>query len=334
MIVTFGEMLMRLSPPGYERFAQARQYDCWFGGAEGNTAVLLAQLGRAARPVTVLPANPIGCACRAELMRFGVDTTQIRMDESPEARMGLYFCEQGGSQRPSRVIYDRAGSAFARARHNDFHWDEILDGADWFHFTGITPALGPELAAAALDGCRTAKRQGMRVSCDLNYRASLWSREQARAIMPSYLEYTDLLFANAGSIFDTLGFGGRENIPEATLDAAKAVRAQYRIPNIALTMRESLSASQNAWSAMLLDPDGREFWSKRYVIDIIDRIGGGDSFAAGMIDAVCENRGGQYAVEFAAAASCLKHTIPGDFNLVTREEIRQLMDSDTMCIER
>lgn len=330
MIVTFGEVLLRLSPPNHRRFSQADTFEAYYGGAEANTAVSLCCLGEPARHVTRLPANDLGRACRGELARWGVDTSGISFETAPDARLGLYFCESGVSQRPSRVIYDRKNSSFARWDHRELDWDALLEDADWFHFTGITPALGEELAAAALEGCAAAKKRGIPVSMDLNYRANLWSKTQAGEVLSRYLEFVDVLFANNGSLADVFGIDEEnsavDNDPSATLAAAREASRRFGIGEVALTMRQSISASCNQWSALVYHGEtGQHFLSQGYRMEIVDRIGGGDSFAAGLIYAKRRKFDHQHAVEFAAAASCLKHTIHGDVNPVTEQEVENLL---------
>ena len=333
MIVTFGEILLRLSPPGYQRFAQASSFDAYYGGAEFNTAVSLAHLGEPTRHVTCLPANELGETCVGTLARWNVDTSAVVMDMSLDARMGLYFCERGASQRASRVIYDRQYSSFSRIKRGTFQWKQILHDADWFHFTGITPALSDEAAETALEACHTAKKLGIGVSLDLNYRASLWPREKAGCTLRRYLSSIDVLFANNGSLYDVFGLdvsgSAYRNGPEETLAAARETAERFGIGRVALTMRHSVSASRNEWAALLWD--GREkkaFLSRRYVMDMVDRIGGGDSFAAGLLYAWRQQFPNAKAIEFAAASSCLKQTIPGDVNLISRKEVENLMASD------
>lgn len=333
MTITFGEVLLRLSPPDHRRFSQTDCFDAYYGGAEANTAVSLSCLGETSRHVTRLPNNDLGWTCRGEMARWGVDVSKVTFDTGADARMGLYFCESGVSQRPSRVIYDRKNSSFARSTQDDFDWNEILRDADWFHFTGITPALGDELANAALEGCRVAKKLGLPVSLDLNYRANLWSKTCARETLSRYLGYIDLLFANNGSLYDVFGIDEEnsavDNNPQATLAAAKEVSHRFGIREVALTIRQSVSASHNKWSALLYNREkGQPFLSQCYGIDIIDRIGGGDSFAAGLIYAKRNGFEEKHAIEFATAASCLKHTIHGDLNPVTYKEVESLLASD------
>ncbi len=336
MFVSFGEMMMRLSPPGVERFEQAEGFVRYFGGAEANTAIALSQWGEETSFVSVLPDNPLGRACKNELRRWGVGVKDVHMDASSGARLGLYFCENGVSKRPSQVVYDRAGSSFAGSKAICFDWNRILQGAGWFHFTGITPALGKEQQTAVLNACRTAKGMGIPVSCDLNYRSALWGTKEASEVMQSYLPYITLLIANAGSARDVLGIGGGLDAKEPLKEAAKAAREiaeQYSLPAVAMTARRSYSASHNGWQGLLLT-EGKEYYSKAYDIEVAERIGGGDSFAAGLIYGLKQQKGPQYAVDFAAAASCLKHTVPGDYLVASVQEAEQLMASDTVIMPK
>jgi 2-dehydro-3-deoxygluconokinase len=327
MVVTFGEVLMRLTPPDMQRIRQAHSFQIDFGGAEANTAVSLAQFGVPAKHITKLPCNEIGLLCKSELMKYGVDTSGIVMDSAPQARMGLYFYEKGAAQRSSQVIYDRANSSIANAELGDFDWDEIFANASWFHFTGITPAISESLRGIMLAALQKAKKKGITVSCDLNYRAKLWSKEQAREVMTTYMPYIDVLFANTGSVYDVFGIGtddyGLSYQIETVIDVAREVQKKFQTKLVAMTMRETISASVNEWSGMLYD--GQSYQAKHYRMDIVDRIGGGDSFAAGLIYGMYHHLSMQECVEFATAASCLKHTIQGDFNLVSVDEVMQLV---------
>lgn len=336
MIITFGEVLMRLAPPEFQRFAQAKSFDVIFGGAEANTAVSLAQFGQNVSHVTKLPSNDIGRLCQGELARYNVNTKEILMDKSNEARLGLYFCEKGASQRPSKVIYDRANSSIALAKSDDFDWDSIFKDAKWFHFTGITPAISDNLADILLTACKVAKKKGITVSCDLNYRAKLWTREKAKKVMTTYMPYTDVLIANTGSIYDVFDINidnsDMNNDSKTSAKVAKKIKELFGINTIAMTIRESISASKNNWSAMIYAD--KEYVSKRYEMDIVDRIGGGDSFDAGLIYSLVNKFDYQKSVEFATAASCLKHTIQGDFNLVSVEEVLNLANGNSARIKR
>ncbi|WMJ23259.1 sugar kinase [Paludicola sp. MB14-C6] len=330
MVLTFGEVLLRLTPPELQRIKQAHSFQIDFGGAEANTAVSLAQFGIPVKHITKLPNHEIGLSCKSELMKYGVDTSGIVMDESNHARMGLYFYEKGASQRPSQVIYDRADSSIAKAQETDFNWDVILNGVSWFHFTGITPAISDNLSNILLTALQKAKEKGITISCDLNYRAKLWSKEKAKEVMTSYMPYIDILFANTGSIYDVFSIGtayyGKSDDVETAIAVAKQVKDTFETKVIAMTMRKTISASVNEWSALLYD--GNCYIAKKYKMDIVDRIGGGDSFAAGYIYSAYKKYTMQQTVEFATAASCLKHSIQGDFNLVSVEEVMALVNGD------
>ena len=283
-----------------------------------------------AKYITKLPNNEVGALCKSTLLKYSVNTSGIIMDEDETARMGLYFYEKGASQRPSQVIYDRADSSIAKAKENDFDWDDIFKDATWFHFTGITPAISDNLADILLAALKKAKQKGITVSCDLNYRAKLWKKERANMIMTSYMPFVDVLFANSGSIYDVFGIGtsdyGKSDDIQTAQQVAKQVKDTFDTSVVAMTMRKTISASHNEWSALLYD--GKSYPSKKYDMEIIDRIGGGDSFAAGYIYAIIKSFTMKQAVEFATAVSCLKHTIQGDFNLVTVDEVMSLVQGD------
>ena len=331
MIVTFGEIMMRLAPTGYLRMSQTKQLEMTFGGGEANVAVSLANYGKETRFVTGLPDNDIGTACKGELRRWGVDISKII---TKPGRMGIYFCEKGASQRPSKVIYDRADSVVSKLSATDFDWDNILEGAEWFHFTGITPALSDSMAEATLAACQTAKKKGIPISCDLNYRKKLWSREKAGKVMGELMPYVDLLIANEEDAADVFGIhAAASNITkgEINLDGYRSVAeqliARFGVKKVAITLRESVSASCNHWSALLYD--GKELYvSKKYTMQIVDRVGGGDSFGGGLIYGLTEGYDCQKALEFAVAASCLKHSIEGDLNAVSVAEVTALAGGD------
>lgn len=330
-VVTFGEIMLRLSPPGYERIVQAKSFGIVYGGAEANVAVSLANYGIDAAFVTKLPAHQVGDACRNELRRWGVDVRHIARGGD---RLGIFFCEKGAAMRPSVVVYDRAGSSIAGATSKDFDWDKILDGANWFHFTGITPALGDGVAVITESACKKAREKGITISCDLNFRKKLWSREKAGQVMGSLMQYVDLLIANEEDAADVFGIRAEgADISSGKLSdegyrqvAAKLVE-RFGVKYVAITLRESRSASDNGWSGLLYD--GKEFYkSKRYDIHIVDRVGGGDSFGAGLIHGMLSGFGPQGALEFAAAASALKQTVEGDFNMVGLKEVQALAGGD------
>lgn len=331
MIVTFGEIMMRLAPPNYLRLSQTKSLEMTFGGGEANVAVSLSNFGEKARFVTKLPKNDLGKTCKGELMRFGVDTSVIAEGGD---RLGVYYCEKGASQRPSKVIYDRANSSIATATSEDFDWDKIFDGATWFHFTGITPALGYNVAEITLEACKKAKEKGIKISCDLNYRKKLWSREKAKKVMTELVEYVDVLIANEEDAHDVFGIEAEKtDITKGHIDrdgyisVAKQMKEKFNLEKVAITLRESVSASCNHWSALLLT-DTEVLFSKKYTMQIVDRVGGGDSFGAGLIYSIINSKSSSDALEFAVAASCLKHSIEGDFNMVTVDEVEALSGGD------
>jgi len=330
-VVTFGEIMLRLAPEGYMRFVQADKFGATYGGGEANVTVSLANYGLDAVYVTKLPKHEIGQAAVNSLRRFGVDTSKIVRGGQ---RVGIYYLEKGASQRPSKVIYDRAGSAIATAEKSDFNWDEIFEGADWFHFTGITPALGSNVAEICLDAVKVAKEKGLTVSCDLNYRKNLWSREEAGRVMGMLMPYVDVCIANEEDAYDVFGIkaentdvtAGKVN-HEGYKEVAKKLSDRFGFKKVAITLRGSISANDNNWAAMLYDGENYYF-SRNYLIHIVDRVGGGDSFGAGLIYALLSGYDSQSALEFAVAASCLKHTIEGDFNLVSVDEVKKLAGGD------
>ena len=330
-IITFGELMLRLQPYNYERFVQAQNVEFTFGGGEANVSVSLANYGMDAAFVTKLPAHAIGQAAVNSLRRYGVDTSlSVRGGD----RVGIYYNEKGASQRGSVCIYDRANSAIQLASREDFDWDKIFDGADWFHFTGITPALGANVVEICLDACKAAKARGIKISCDLNYRGKLWTRAQAREAMTELAKYIDVCISNEEDAKDVFGieaeatdiYGGTIN-HDGYKSVAKQLADKFGFEKVAITLRESYSASNNGWSAMLYDGENYCF-SKKYNLTIIDRVGGGDSFGGGLIYALLSGKDTQSAVEFAVAASALKHTIGGDYNMVTVAEVEKLAGGD------
>ncbi len=319
--------MLRLAPEGYLRFVQADTFEVVYGGGEANVAVSLANYGFDSAYVTKLPDNLIGQSALNALRRFGVDTTKI-VRGGP--RLGIYYCEKGASQRPSKVIYDRAGSSIALAKREDFDWDAILDGADWFHFTGITPALNPSVAAITLEACKAAKAKGLTVSCDLNYRKKLWTRDEARATMTKLMDYVDVCISNEEDAHDVFGIdaentdidSGKLN-HEGYKSVARQLAEKFGFKKVAITLRSSISANDNDWAGLLYD--GKDYcFSKSYHMHIVDRVGGGDSFGGGLIYALLSGYSTQDAIEFAVAASCLKHSIQGDYNMVTVDEVKAL----------
>lgn len=328
-VVTFGEIMMRLATPGHLRFAQASGLEVTFGGGEANVATSLALCGVEAAFVTKLPTNDWGDRAIATLRGVGVDTGQIQRGKG---RMGVYFLESGAGPRASRVIYDRADSAISQAKPGDFDWDKVFRGAKWFHWTGITPALGAGPAAEVKEACAAAKKAGCTISVDLNYRKNLWTKDQARDTMGDLMQYVDVCIANeedAQSVFGVQGAHVESGQIERDvyLDVAKQLMERFNFKKVAITLRESISASRNGWSAMLF-ANGQASFAKRYEIEIVDRVGGGDSFAAGLIYALLNDFDPQKTVEWATAASALKHTIPGDLNLVNADEIARLAGGD------
>ena len=332
-VVTFGEIMLRLKSPAYERLFQSPSLEATFGGGEANVSVSLANYGMETAFVTVLPTNDVGNACIRELRGFGVDTTKILRKDG---RMGIYYLETGAVQRPSKVIYDRAGSAIAEAKPGDIDWDKAFEGATWFHLTGITPAISQGAADLSLEAVKAAKAKGIHVSCDLNYRKNLWKYGvRAAEVMREIAKYVDVAIANEEDVQKALEITVDVNVESGELDRSKykalgdKVLAEY--PNmkmIAITLRESKSADWNGWAACL--NDGEKFYeSKRYEIrDIVDRVGGGDSFAGGLIYGLNNYDCKQSALEFAVAASCLKHSILGDFNRVGVSDVEKLMGGD------
>ncbi|MDR1030414.1 MAG: sugar kinase [Treponema sp.] len=330
-IISFGEIMLRLAPEGYYRFVQASHFGATYGGGEANVAISLAQFGLEAALVTKLPCHEIGQAAVNKLREFGVDTSLIVRGGK---RIGIYFLEKGASQRPSKVIYDRAGSAIAEAQGSDFDWDTLFQGASWFHFTGITPALGDVLAGICLEALKAAQAKKLTVSCDLNYRKNLWSREKAGDVMGKLMPYVDICIANEEDAADVFGIHAKNThvssgkiSSEGYQEVAKTLMERFSFKQVAITLRESISANDNQWAAMLYN--GKEyFFSKKYAVHIVDRVGGGDSFGAGLIYGCIKGLSPQETLDFAVAASCLKHSIEGDFNHVSVEEVLKLTKGD------
>lgn len=330
-VVTFGEIMLRLAPNGFYRFFQNDQFQATFGGGEANVAVSLANFGEEVSFVTKLPAHAIGQAAVNSLRGFGVGTDDIVRGGE---RVGIYYLEKGASQRGSVCIYDRANSAIQLARPEDFDWDRIFESADWFHFTGITPALGENLVAICAEACAAAKAKGVKISCDLNYRGKLWTREQARRAMTELCKYVDVCISNEEDAKDVFGieaegsdiYGGRLN-KDGYRSVARQLTEKFGFEKVAITLRTSISASDNDWAGMLYD-GGECYFSKEYHLHIVDRVGGGDSFGAGLIYALRHGRDSQAAIEFAAAASALKHSVEGDFNRVSVAEVEKLAGGD------
>ena len=330
-VVTFGELMLRLAPENYLRFVQSEKYEATFGGAEANVAVSLANYGADVAFVSKLPAHEIGQAAVNSLRKFGVDISKIVRGGD---RVGIYYCEKGASQRPSKVIYDRAFSSIATASVNDFDWDKIFEGVTWFHFTGITPALSDECAKITLEACQKAKEKGITVSCDLNFRKKLWSKEKAGEVMSKVCRYVDYCIANEEDAKDVFGIeADNTDINTGKLDrngyisVAKKLTEKFGFKGVAITLRESLSANDNNWSGMLY-ANGEAYFSKKYAMHIVDRVGGGDSFGGGLIYSLLNNYDAQRAIEFAVAASCLKHSIEGDYNMVSVSEVEALANGN------
>ena len=329
-IITFGEIMLRLKSPALERFFQSPSLEATFGGGEANVAVSLANYGMDAAFVTALPNNAIGEACRRDVRSFGVDVSNIKMTDG---RMGIYFLETGSNQRPSKVVYDRADSAIAIAPIDLFDWEKIFEGADWFHISGIAPAISASAAELSLAACKAAKKCGVKVSCDLNYRKNLWKYgKEAKEVMSEIAKYIDVAIANEEDFQKSLGITADSDVESGSPDrnvyegiAKKAMALYPNLERVAITLRESKSADRNDWAACIYD--GKEFYvSRKYEItDIVDRVGGGDSFSGGLIYGLLTFEKQSDALEFAVAASCLKHTISGDYNRVTVAEVTSLM---------
>lgn len=326
-IITLGEIMLRLSTPGNTRIVQSDSFDVKYGGGEANVAVSLANYGHDAYYVTKLPKHEVGQAAVNALRRYGVHTDYIVRGGN---RVGIYYLESGSAMRPSKVIYDRADSAIAKANSSDFDFDAIMEGADWFHFSGITPAISDSAAELTLIACKKAKEHGVKVSCDLNYRKKLWSVEKAQSVMTPLMEYVDVCIGNEEDAQYCLGFKPDADVEAGNTSADgyysifKQMKEKFNFEYVVSTLRESYSASHNGWKALIYD--GKEFYeSKHYDIEpIVDRVGGGDSFSGGLIHGLLTMDNMKDALEFAVAASALKHTINGDFNLVSKEEVESL----------
>ena len=330
-VVTFGELMLRLAPENYLRFVQSDKFEATFGGAEANVAVSLANYGFDAQFVSKLPDHEIGQMAVNSLRKFGVNTSKIVRGGD---RVGIYYCEKGASQRPSKVIYDRANSSIATAKEEDFDWEKIFDGVEWFHWTGITPALSDSVAEITLKACKEAKKRGITISTDLNFRKKLWSKEKAGKVMGELCKYVDYCIANEEDAKDVFGieadgtdiYSGKLN-HEGYISVAQKLTEKFGFKGVAITLRESLSANDNNWSAMLYT-DGKAYFSKKYAMHIVDRVGGGDSFGGGLIYSLLSGFDAQKTIEFAVAASCLKHSIEGDYNMVTLAEVEKLAGGD------
>ena len=331
--LTFGEIMLRLKSPGHQRLFQAPQLEATFGGGEANVAVALANFGLDAGFITALPENDIGDAAVRALRSFGVDIENVRRDGD---RVGIYFLEAGANQRPSKVIYDRAGSSIANMQPGDFDWENIFSAARWFHITGITPAISASAAALSLEAVKAAKANNVTVSCDFNYRGKLWKYgKSAPEVMTELVRHVDVGIANEEDCQKSLGVSVDVDIESGELDTTKyealSDKMMSQFPNLsvmAITLRESQSADRNGWSACLRDKDGFRLSSRYEITDIVDRVGGGDSFASGLIYGLNAYEDRQQALEFAVAASCLKHSISGDFNLVSVADVQNLVGGD------
>ena len=330
-VVGLGDMLISLSPNGYTRFLQADELHISYTGAEANVVVSLSQLGMKTAYLTRVPEHEIGQSAVNALQRYGVDCSDVARGGD---RIGVLYLEKGAAQRPSKVIYDRLGSGICEALPEHFDFDHAFRDAGWLHFTGITPALSDRTAALCEVACKKAKEKGMKISCDLNYRKKLWSTEKANRVMSELLQYVDVLIANEEDADKVLGIRAKNTDVNAGkinsvgyIDVAKQIEERFGIHCIATTLRESISASDNRWSAMLYN-NGEAYFSRKYEIHIVNRVGGGDSFSAGLIYALCHDFDSQKAIEFATAASCLKHSIEDDFNLVSYGEVVALMEGD------
>lgn len=330
-VVTFGEILLRLAPQGYKKLFQNDFFETSFCGAEANVAVSLANYGINSCFVTKVPDNEVGQAAINSLRYFGVDTSKIIKGGD---RLGLYYLEKGASQRPSKVLYDRAFSSIANSKIEDFDWDSIFDGVEWFHFTGINPALSSSMSKISLEACKAAKEKGITISCDINYRSKLWTKEQAKEQMTKIMQYVDVCIGNEEDAENVFGIkADNSDVQSGSFnhnsyeEVAKKISYKFRCKYVAITLRTSMSASKNKWAGMLYSAnENKYFISNEYNIDIVDRVGSGDSFAAGIIYSMLSNFDGQKSVEYAVAASCLKHTLEGDYNRVSINDVKKLMD--------
>lgn len=333
-VVTMGEIMLRLSTPGNEKFIQADEFDVNYGGGEANVAVSLANYGHDVEYVTKVPKNPIGECAVAALRKMNVGTRYIAVGGE---RLGIYYLETGAAMRASNVVYDRAHSSIATAKAEDFDFDAVFEGVDWFHFTGITPAISDEAAELTEVALKCAKKHGVKVSCDLNFRKKLWSSEKAQKIMTNLMKYVDVCIGNEEDAEKVLGFKpGKTDVTSGELELAgykdifEQMVSKFNFEYVISSLRVSHSASDNGWSACIYSRDTKEFYhSKEYrICPIVDRVGGGDSFAGGVICGMLDGKDFKAALEFGVAASALKHTIPGDFNLVSRSDVENLVGGD------
>lgn len=330
-VVGFGEIMVRLQPPGYLKLLQADTFQVSYAGAEANVLVSLSRFGHDTDYITKLPCSDVSEALVGTLRRHRVGVNNIVYGGE---RLGLYYLERGASQRPSKVIYDRKYSSISQAQRDEFDWDHIFEGTDWFHFSGITAALSPNMPDICEDACKAAKAHGVKISCDLNYRATMWSREEATRVMSHLAKYVDVMIGNEEDADNCLGIRPENtDVTGGKLDysayeaVARQIFERFGTTSVAFTLRGSISASENNWAAMLYQ-DGKAYYSKEYLIRLVDRVGGGDSFSGGLIYALLEGYDPQQAVEFAVAASCLKQTMEMDFNLSSVADVRRLMDGD------
>lgn len=329
-VLSFGEILLRLASPGYTKLFQKDSLDATFCGGEANVAVSLANFGIQSEFLTVVPDNDVGHASLNSLRYFGVDTSKTFFKNG---RMGLYYLEKGASQRPSKVIYDRAYSSIALAEPIDFDWDTLFDGVTWFHWTGIDPALSDNMVRICEQACKKAREKGITISCDLNFRKNLWSSEKAQKVMGNLVQYVDVCIANEEDADKVLGIKApNNNVESGKLNkngyeyVAKEICERFGCKKVAITLRESINASRNGWSGMIYDAaTGTANYSTHYDIDIVDRVGGGDSFTGAMIYSLITGKDNKSAIEFAVAASCLKHSIEGDFNRETASDVENLI---------
>lgn len=328
-VLSFGEILLRLASPGYTKLFQKDSLDATFCGGEANVAVSLANFGVQSEFLTVVPDNDVGRAALNSLHYFGVDTGKTFFKNG---RMGLYYLEKGASQRPSRVIYDRAFSSIALAEPADFDWSALFDGVTWFHWTGINPALSDNMVRICEQACEVAKEKGITISCDLNFRKNLWSSEKAQKIMSNLVQYVDVCIANEEDADKVLGIKApNNNVESGQINkrgyeyVAKEICNRFGCKKVAITLRESINASHNGWSGMIYDAAGVANYSTHYDIDVVDRVGGGDSFTGALIYSLITGKDDKSTIEFAVAASCLKHSIEGDFNRVTVFDVENLV---------
>jgi 2-dehydro-3-deoxygluconokinase len=328
-VVTFGELMLRLTPPNYGRFSQSKSFNIYYGGAEANVAATLAQLGINACFTTKLPLNDIGKSAANYCSSFSINTEHVVYGGE---RLGIYFCEDGISQRPSSIIYDRKNSSIATANESDFNWDNILSDAALFHYTGITAGLSENVRVVLFKALKTAKKKNILVSCDLNYRTRLWSKEEANKIMTEYMKYTDILIANEEDAEKVFNISSGSNVEAGNIDiegykkVGEELFKRFQLKLVASHLRESRSATDNGWQVILYD--GKDFAiSKKYNIHVLDRVGAGDAFVGGLIYCYLHDKNLQDTAEFAAASGCLKHSIHGDFNIVNITEIENLAKS-------